>query len=71
MDDSANQTDPRPGDEMMVASRSDGGAPTLVRIEKVLGRSGAVWAVQAGGGRVYLVERAMPEERSPWRGRVV
>ena len=58
---------------MLLRRRDTGVAGATVRIEKVLGRSGSVWAVQANGGRVYLVERdplsSDPEPR--WVGRVV
>ena len=73
MDDTIDSNAARQGEEMVLAGRSAGGGGTVMRIEKVLGRSGSVWAVQANGGRVYLIERdplswgAEPR----WVGRVV
>jgi hypothetical protein len=73
MDDPMDANAPRQGEEMRLEGRGTGAAAATVRIEKVLGRSGSVWAVQANGGRVYLVERdpvsSGPEPR--WVGRVV
>jgi hypothetical protein len=73
MDDMTDASAPQAGEEMLLGRRDTGVAGPPVRIEKVLGRSGSVWAVQANGGRVYLVERdplsSDPEPR--WVGRVV
>jgi hypothetical protein len=71
MDDRMDANAPRQGEEMMLSVR--GGAAAVVRIEKVLGRSGSVWAVQANGGRVYLAERdpVATEGEPRWVGRVV
>ena len=73
MNDMLDESAPRPGDEMVLWRRGAGATGTPVRIEKVLGQSGSVWAVHANGGRVYLIERdplsSGPEPR--WVGRVV
>ncbi len=73
MNDPIEGSVPRQGEELMLSGRSADAATTVVRIEKVLGRSGAVWAVQANGGRVYLVERdPLSSGTEPrWVGRVV
>jgi hypothetical protein len=73
MDDTLDPNGPRQGEEMILAGRGADAARVVVRIEKVLGRSGSVWAVQANGGRVYLVERdPVSSGAEPrWVGRVV
>ena len=73
MDDTLDANAPRHGEEIALAGRSTGSAGAVVRIEKVLGRSGSVWAVQANGGRVYLIERdPLSSGAEPrWVGRVV
>jgi hypothetical protein len=73
MDDTIDANTPRQGEEMSLGGRGTGAAAPAVRIEKVLGRSGSVWAVQANGGRVYLVERdPVSSGTEPrWVGRVV
>ena len=72
MIDPIDESAPRQGEEMKLGGRN-AGAATTVRIEKVLGRSGSVWAVQANGGRVYLVERDLVSSGAEprWVGRVV
>ena len=73
MDDMQDERAPRQGEEMLLEGRGTSVTGAPVHIEKVLGRSGAVWAVQANGGRIYLVDRNLfasgTEPR--WVGRVV
>jgi hypothetical protein len=73
MSDPIDESAPRQGEEMKLGGRNAEAATTVVRIEKVLGRSGAVWAVQANGGRVHLVERDLVSSGAEprWVGRVV